>query len=638
MSGDKETKQFEAEVSQLLQLMINNLYSKKEVFLRELISNASDALDRLRFAAVKDDSLYGDDSELEIRISYDEEAGTLTIADNGIGMSREEVERDIGTIAQSGAQQFMEQLQSQGDVEADDQLIGQFGVGFYSAFIVADRVELTTRRAGLEVDEAVRWESEGEGEYTVEPIEKQTRGTQIVLYLREGEEDLLDGQRLREIVETYSDHVSFPIQMPVEDDEETGWETVNQASALWTRRPNAISDEEYEEFYKHVAHEFNEPLTWTHSHVEGRMKFSMLFYLPERRPFDMAQAGAQQDASGVKLYVRRVFIMDDAEMFLPSYMGFVRGVIDSDDLSLNVSRETLQENRVVNAMKQTATKRVLDMIEDLDEEDYQSFWGEFGDFIKRGVVEDRNRQDRLAGLLRFASTHHDREEQTVSLDEYVERMGDDQDSIYYVTAESFEGAKNSPHLEVFRDNDVEVLMLYDRIDEWVVEHLEAYDGHELESVAIGELDDAITGDEDESTEEAEREYGDLVQALQTHLGDRAEDVRVTHRLTDSPTCLVAQEGGMSKNFERILREAGQRVPNQKPILEINPDHPIIERLNDELDNDRIGDWAHILFDQAWLSEGGRLENPAGFVQRMNDLMIELLGESGSDIITPGSPS
>ena len=641
-TDDAVTKEFDAEVSQLLQLMINNLYTNKDVFLRELISNASDALDRLRFAALEDEDLYEDDADLEIRIDFDEDDQTITVWDNGIGMSREEVAENIGTIAKSGTQEFMKALEQQED--PDSKLIGQFGVGFYSAFIVADSIELRTRRAGLDADEGVRWESEGQGEYTIEGVEREQRGTEIVLHLRDGEEDLLDPHRLRKIIEQYSDHVSFPIKMhPVETDEEDDetpeetWETVNRASALWTRPRSRIDDEEYEEFYKHVARDFTEPLDWMHSKVEGRLKFTMLFYLPSQKPFDMGP-GVDDGSNGVKLYVRRVFIMDDAEMFLPKYLRFVRGVIDSDDLDLNVSRETLQNNRTVSAMKNTATRKVLDMLGEMADErpdDYQTFWNEFGQILKEGIVEDHSRRDDIAGLLRFASTRHDSQEQTVSLDDYIEAMPEDQEKIYYVTAESFAGAKNSPHLEVFRDRGVEVLLLHDRIDEWVVNNLEEYEDHELQSVAVGDLDldDSDEETDDETPDEREKELGDLLGALREVLADRVEDVRVTNRLRSSPACLVAQEGGVSKNFERILQQAGQRVPNRKPILELNPDHPIVDRLNEKVGDENIDDWANILFDQAWLSEGGQLDDPAGFVQRMNQKMLELLGEPSSDIIT-----
>jgi len=638
------TREFDAEVSQLLQLMINNLYTNKDVFLRELISNASDALDRLRFAALEDEDLYEDDADLQIRVDFDEDDRTITVWDNGVGMSRDEVAEDIGTIAKSGTQEFMQALEQRDD--PDSKLIGQFGVGFYSAFIVADRIDLYTRRAGLKADEGVHWQSAGDGEYTLETIERDQRGTEIVLHLRESEDDLLDPHKLRGIIEQYSDHVSFPIAMhPVETDEdddrdpEEVWETVNRASALWTRPRGRISDEEYEEFYKHVSRDFNEPLDWMHSKVEGRLKFTMLFYLPSQRPFDMSPS-VEGESQGVKLYVRRVFIMDDAEMFLPKYLRFVRGVVDSDDLDLNVSRETLQNNRTVAAMKSTTTRKVLEMLEEMADErpdDYQTFWNAFGSILKEGVVEDHGHRDDITGLLRFASTRHDREKQTVSLDDYIEQMDDDQETIYYVTAESFAGAKNSPHLEIFRDRDVEVLLLYDRIDEWVVNNLEEYDGHAMQSVAVGDLDLEETDDDhaadDAKPDEQERELGDLVGAMREVLADRVEDVRLTERLRSSPACLVAQEGGVSKNFERILQQAGQRVPNRKPILELNPEHPIVERLDEKVGDESIDQWANILFDQAWLSEGGQLEDPAGFVRRMNDKMLELLGDPSSDIIT-----
>ena len=630
-----ETKQFEAEVSQLLQLMINNLYGNKEVFLRELISNASDACDRLRFAALEDEDLYEDDPDLEIYVDWDADAGTLTVKDNGIGMSRSDVSENIGTIAKSGTQEFMQALEEKDEI--DSQVIGQFGVGFYSAFIVSERVELETRRAGEPAEQGVRWSSDGRGEYTIETIEREERGTTITLHLREEEQEILDYATLKGIVEKYSDHVSFPIKMPAQDEDEEGWETVNRASALWMRRSSDISDEEYTEFYKHISRDFNDPLEWTHAHIEGRLKFSMLFYIPSERPFDMA-AGVDSEHRGVKLYVRRVFIMDDAEMFLPRYLRFVRGVVDSDDLDLNVSRESLQENRVVSAMKKTATNRVLDMLEEMAEEPetYQTFWNQFGNLLKEGAVEDHARRERLSGLLRFATTHTDQPDQTVSLDDYIERMGEEQEKIYYVTADSFASAKSSPHLEIFRDKDIEVLLMYDRIDEWLANHLAEYQDHELQSVAVGDLDIDDVGDEqdDADRDEADEDHADLIAALQASLGQRVEQVRTTRRLRDSPACLVAQEGGMSKHFERMLRDAGQQVPDRKPILEVNPDHPIIERLGEKVEEgEDVGEWADVLFDQAWLSEGGQLDDPGTFVQRMNKLMIRLLGESDSDIIT-----
>jgi molecular chaperone HtpG len=630
MSENEQTKSFEAEVSQLLKMMIHSVYSNQEIFLRELISNASDAIDRLRFAALEDEDLYEGDTDLRIRVDFDADAKTITISDNGVGMSRDEVTENIGTIAKSGTRDFIEQLS--GDATQDAKLIGQFGIGFYSAFMVADRVELTTRRAGLDADKGVRWASAGEGEYTISDVEREQRGTEIVIHVTDDAEELLDADRIRQIIRKYSDHISFPIQMPVvvEDDEQEvddEWETINSASALWTRRESEVEDEEYREFYKHVAHDFQDPLAWTHSHIEGRLKFSMLFYTPSRRPFDMnvEQEGKRH---GIKLYVKRVFIMDDAEVFMPRYLRFVRGVIDSDDLDLNVSREFLQENRVVRAMRKTAVKRVLDMLEELaeDDEKYEQFWSEFGVVLKEGVVEDAKNQERIAKLLRFSSTEHETEKASVSLDGYVGRMKEGQDSIYYVTAESFAAAKNSPHLEVFRDRDVEVLLLHDRVDEWVVSHMTEYDGYTLKSVAVGDLDlDEDAGEEsEEEAEETPEELEPLLEKVREVLGERVKDVRTTKRLTSSPACLVAGEGGVSANMDRILRSAGQMSPGFQPIFELNPDHPIVSRLAEKTDDENFGDWTEVLFDQALLSEGGKPENPAAFVQRMNKLMVEMM--------------
>jgi molecular chaperone HtpG len=641
-----ETKQFEAEVSQLLKLMIHSVYSNKEVFLRELISNASDAIDRLRFDALEDETLFEGDADLKIRVNYDEEAHTITISDNGVGMSRDDVTENIGTIAKSGTREFIERMS--GDAKNDAQLIGQFGVGFYSAFMVADRVELRTRRAGLDASEGVRWASAGDGEYEIETIDKPERGTEITMHLTEADAELADGQALRHIVQKYSDHISFPIEMPVletaddEDDESADeqdeqyekFETVNQASALWVRPRSEISDEEYKEFYKHVAHDFEDPLDWTHSKVEGRLKFNMLFYVPGRRPFDM-NTDYEGKRHGIKLYVKRVFIMDDAEMFMPRYLRFVRGVVDSDDLTLNVSREFLQENRVVAAMRKTAIKRVLDMLEELaeDDEKYQKFWNAFGPVLKEGVVEDNKNSDRVAKLLRFATTHDEDPAPTSSLADYVERMKEGQEHIYYVTAESFAAAKNSPHLEVFRDKGVEVLLLHDRVDEWVVSHLPEFDGHELQSVAMGELDldfdkkdeDADDTDEADEQDEVSEELQSLLERMKEALGQRVQDVRISKRLTSSPACLVAGQGGVSANLDRILRQAGEMSPGFAPVLELNPTHPIVEKLTAETDNDSFGDWTQVLYDQAILSEGGKPEDPATFVKRMNKLMVDLMG-------------
>jgi molecular chaperone HtpG len=632
MSENRQVKEFEAEVSQLLKLMIHSVYSNKEIFLRELISNASDAIDRLRFAALEDETLFEGDTDLKVRVDYDPDQGTVTVWDNGIGMSKDEVTENIGTIAKSGTKEFLEALS--GEDAADAALIGQFGVGFYSAFMVADRVELRTRRAGLDAAEGVRWESSGEGEYVIEQVDREQRGTEIVIHLTEDDAELADGRRLRQIVQKYSDHISFPIEMPVEDEEEEGFETVNQASALWVRPRSEISDEEYKAFYKHVAHDFEDPLTWTHSKVEGRLKFNMLFYVPGRRPFDM-NTDYEGTRHGIKLYVKRVFIMDDAEMFMPRYLRFVRGVVDSDDLDLNVSREFLQENRVVAAMRKTAVKRVLDMLEELadDEESYAQFWGQFGSVLKEGIVEDAKNRERIAALCRFSSTHNDVDEPSVTLSDYVERMQEGQDKIYYVTAESFAAAKNSPHLEIFRERGVEVLLLHDRVDEWVVAQLPDFDGHELQSVAVGEVDldfDADEADEEadepeEAKDETPEQLKPLIEKMKEELGQRVQDVRISKRLTTSPACLVAGEGGVSANLDRILRQAGEMSPGFAPVLELNADHPIIDKLGEQLDHDSFGDWTQVLYDQAILSEGGRPEDPATFVKRMNKLMVELMG-------------
>lgn len=641
MSETKQVRAFEAQTSQLLKMMIHSVYSNKEIFLRELISNASDAIDKLRFEALSDDSLYQGDTELKVRIDFDAEAKTLRIRDTGIGMSMEEVIANIGTIAQSGTREFLEKLS--GDQKADAQLIGQFGVGFYSAFMVSDRVELRTRRAGLSAEEGVLWESTGEGEYSVEQVDKPTRGTEIVMHLNEDELELLDGFKLRQIIRKYSDHISFPIEMPVEVDPEDEdapegeYETINQASALWTRPQSEISDEEYQEFYKHVAHDYENPLAWTHSAIEGTLQFSALLYVPARRPFDM-NTDLEGVRRGVKLYVRRVFIMDDAEVFMPRYLRFVRGVIDSDDLNLNVSREFLQENRIVRSMRKTATKRVLDMLEKLaadseHSEKYQTFFKEFGAVLKEGVIEDEKNRERIAKLLRFSSTNEDSAEPLVSLGDYVERMKEGQSKIYYVTAETFQAAKNSPHLEVFRDKGVEVLLLHDRVDEWLVGHLMDFDGHELMSVAMGELDlslgddGASEGVEEEKTEEqaeVSAEMKALLERAKETLGERVQAVRVSRRLTSSPACLVAGSQGVSMNLDRILRQAGEFSPGFAPILELNPEHPIVKKLGEEVDDERFSDWAQVLFDQAVLSEGGKPEDPATFVKRMNKLMVDLM--------------
>ncbi len=631
MTATKETLGFQAEVKQLLDLMIHSLYSNKEIFLRELISNASDASDKLRFEALTNKELFENDAELKIRVNYEKAARTITIVDNGIGMSRDEVISHIGTIAKSGTQEFFKQLT--GEQAKDANLIGQFGVGFYSSFIVADKVTLVTRRAGLPAGEGVRWESDGGGEFTIEPIDRPARGTEVTLHLREGEDDLLAGTHLRSIIRKYSDHIVLPIVMKKEnwDEKKSEYqltdedEVVNQASALWARPKSEVTQEQYEEFYKHVAHAFEPPLAHVHARVEGNKEYTLLLYLPARAPFDLFD---REHRHGIKLYVRRVFIMDDAEQLMPNYLRFVRGVIDSNDLPLNVSREILQQSKDIEAIRAGAVRRVLGMIEDLAEnqkEKFTTFWKEFGRVFKEGVGEDHSNRERIAKLLRFASTHTDLETQDVSLAEYVSRMKPEQQKIYYVTADTFAAAKNSPHLEVFRKKGIEVLVLYERVDEWVVGHLHEFDGKPLQSVAKGELDLGKLEDEAEKKEQEKEagEYKELVEKIKQALGERVKEVRVTLRLTDSPACLVADQHELGANLERLLKAAGQQVPGSKPILEINARHPLLQRLKSETDQQRFNDWAHVLFDQALLSEGGQLEDPAGFVKRLNQLMLVL---------------
>ena len=634
----KETLGFQTEVKQLLQLMIHSLYSNREIFLRELVSNASDACDKLRFEAIDAPELYGGDAELSIRLGFDREARTISISDNGIGMSRQEVIEHLGTIARSGTREFFGKLS--GDQAKDAQLIGQFGVGFYSSFIVADRVTVLTRRAGLPAGEGVRWESDGSGEFTVEPCERAQRGTEIVLHLREasgdGEQpesfdDLLDGWKLKSIVRRYSDHVSLPILMRKEEwDKDKGayrtldeWETVNQASALWTRPKSEISDEQYLSFFKHVAHDDGEPLAWTHNRVEGRTEYTQLLFLPSKAPFDLYD---RQQRHGIKLYVRRVFIMDDAEQLMPAYLRFVRGVVDSSDLPLNVSREILQESRDVKAIREGCTRRVLGMLEDLAEnqtEKYATFWKAFGQVLKEGLGEDFGNRERLAKLLRFASTASDSAEQTVSLADYVSRMKEGQDKIYYVTAENWATGRNSPHLEVFLKKGVEVLLLTDRVDEWMLSYLQDFEGKPLVSVARGGLDLGKLEDEEEKAQAQKiaDESKDLIERIRTALGERVKEVRVTTRLTGSPACLVSDEGDISGHLERLLRQAGQKAPERQPILEINPGHPLVMRMKSE--EEKFSDWAHLLFDQAVLAEGGQLEDPPAFVRRVNEMLLAL---------------
>lgn len=621
----KESMSFQAEVKQLLGLMINSLYSNKEIFLRELVSNASDASDKLRFEALSDDALYEGDSELKINIDFDTDNKTLTITDNGIGMNRDEVIDNIGTIAKSGTRQFFESLT--GDQARDANLIGQFGVGFYSAFIVANKVTLETRRAGMTAEHGVRWESEGEGEFTLETIERPQRGTTITLHMRDGEDEFLDSFRLRSIIRKYSDHISIPIQMRAEgEDRKDEIETINSASALWARSKNEISDEEYNEFYKHIGHDFQDPLAHVHSKVEGKTEYTSLLYVPSRAPFDLWDKNSQH---GIKLYVRRVFIMDDAEQLMPQYLRFVRGVIDSDDLPLNVSREILQHSKLIDSMRAGSVKKVLGLLEDIAKKDpdkYKTFWKEFGRVMKEGPGEDAANREQIAKLLRFSTSHSDSEEQDVSLADYIGRMQDGQKDIYYITADSFAAAKNSPHLEVFRKKGIEVLLLHDRVDEWMVSNLTEFDGKPLSSVTKGDLDLGEMEDKEEKAqhEKINKEFEDVVTRIKETLGDKVQDVRVTQRLTTSPACLVADEHGMNANLERILKEAGQNIPGSKPIMEINPDHALITRLKQQGDDDQFSDWTNILFDQALLSEGGQLEDPASFVQRLNHLMLELV--------------
>jgi len=631
-TATRETLGFQAEVKQLLHLMIHSLYSNKEIFLRELVSNASDAADKLRFEALSKPELYEGDAELKIRITFDKTARTITIGDNGIGMSREEVIRNIGTIAKSGTREFFQSLT--GDQAKDAHLIGQFGVGFYSSFIVADRVTLVTRRAGVPANEAVRWESSGEGDYSIETVEKPARGTEVTLHLREGEDEFLSEFRLHELVRRYSDHIAIPIRMAkTEWNQEKGEhvatgedETVNQASALWVRPKSESTDEQYAEFYKHVAHDFEPPLAWAHGKVEGRTEYTQLLYIPSHAPFDLWD---RQQRHGLKLYVRRVFIMDDAEQLLPAYLRFVRGVVDSNDLPLNVSREILQQSKDVDAIRSGCAKKVLQLLEEVaenDHEKYAKFWSAFGRVLKEGVGEDPSNRERIAKLLRFASTQLDTEAQSVSLADYVGRMKEGQDKVYYVTAESFLAAKNSPHLEVFRRKGIEVLLLSERVDEWLVGNLHEFEGRELVSVARGGLELGKLEDEAERKAHEERSEAlkEVVARIRTTLGDRVKDVRTTARLSSSPACLVADEHDIGGNLQRILKAAGQNVPQAKPILEVNPEHPMVARLRGE--EKRFDDWAHLLFDQALLAEGGQLEDPAGFVRRMNELMLEFAGE------------
>ncbi|HMK20787.1 MAG TPA: molecular chaperone HtpG [Terriglobales bacterium] len=640
----RETLGFQAEVKQLLHLMVHSLYGNKEIFLRELISNASDACDKLRFEALADQALWESVPDLKICVSYDKSARTLTVSDNGVGMSRDEVISNIGTIAKSGTREFFQSLT--GDQAKDAHLIGQFGVGFYSSFIVADKVTLVTRRAGMGAEHGVCWESDGQGDYTLETVTREGRGTDVILHLRDGEDELLSGFRLRSILRKYSDHISIPVLMKKEEwDKDKNEEVVkdedeqiNQASALWARPKSEITGEQYQEFYKHVAHDFEAPLSWTHARVEGKQEYTLLLYLPSHAPFDLWD---REHRHGVKLYVQRVFIMEGAEQLVPAYLRFVRGVIDSNDLPLNVSREILQESKTVESIRGGSVKRVLSLLEELAENEkdkYGKFWKEFGRVFKEGLGEDHANKERIAKLVRFSSTRAESEEQTVSLADYVSRMKEGQDKIYYITADSLAAAKSSPHLEIFRKKDVEVLLMYERVDEWAMSNLTEFDDKKLQSVAKGDLDLGKLQDEHEKKEQQKEagEFKELTDKIAKALGQKVKEVRVTYRLTSSPACLVSDEWGMSMNLGRLLKAAGQKVPDVKPTLEVNPHHVLVQGLKYESDDKRFSDWSHILFDQAVLAEGGQLDDPGSFVKRLNELMIALAGGAGPKIWTPGS--
>ncbi len=626
----KETLEFQTEARQILHLMTHSLYSNKEIFLRELVSNASDACDKLRFEALADDSLYDGDSELSIHVDFDEEAKTITITDNGIGMSRQEVVENVGTIASSGTKKFLEAMS--GDQAKDAQMIGQFGVGFYSSFIVADKVTLETRRAGASADEAVRWESDGEGSFSLENIEQAERGTKVVLHLKEGEAEFASPYRLKSIIKQYSDHISIPVLMteeelddegkPKKDDDGnivTKLERVNSASALWARDKSDISDEDYVEFYKHVSMDFADPLSWIHSKVEGNQSYTSLLYVPTNPPFDLFDRDHKR---GVKLYVKRIFIMDDAEHLMPNYLRFVKGVIDSDDLPLNVSREILQQNKVIDRIRGASVKKVLGMLESIqkdDKEKYANFWKSFGQVLKEGPIEDMANKERIAKLLWFASTHNDDDTQNVTLDEYISRMPETQDKIYYIIADNYTAAKNSPHLEVFNKKGIEVLLLSDRVDEWLVSHLTELEGKKLQSVARGTLD--IDEEEDKKElEEAEKSFSSVIEHAAKVLDGKVKEIRLSQRLTDSPSCLVLEEHDMSAQMQQIMEAAGQYAPKAEPVLELNPEHSLVKKLNDITDDDLFEDYTHLLFEQAQLAAGAPLEDAAGFVKRVNKLL------------------
>jgi len=625
-AAKKETLNFEAEVNQLLHLMIHSLYSNKEIFLRELVSNASDACDKLRFEALSNEELMEKDSNLGIEIEFDEKARTVTIRDNGIGMSRDEVVEHIGTIAKSGTAEFLQSLT--GDQAKDSNLIGQFGVGFYSSFVVAERVELFTRRAGTPAEEGVRWESNGDSGYTLETAQREVRGTEVVLHLRKDEDEFLNGYRLRSLVGKYSDHIPLPIKMLKEDDKgqrTDEWETVNKASALWVRPKKDISEDEYQDFYKHVAHDFTDPLVWSHNRVEGKLEYTSLLYIPSKAPFDLFEPN---QVHGIKLYVQRVFIMDDTEHLMPRYLRFVRGVIDSNDLPLNVSREILQSNRVIDSMRSGSVKKVLSLLEKMaknEPDQYADFWGQFGKVLKEGPVEDFTNKEKILKLLRFASTQNDSNAQNVSLDDYISRMKEGQDKIYYITADSYNAAKNSPHLEIFHKKGIEVLLMSERVDEWLMGQIQEFDGKTFQSVAKGELDLADLKGEEKDKKESEQDKK-LLERIKTTLAEQVEEVRSSVRLTQSPSCIVLNEHDMAMYMQQLMKQAGQEMPVSKPVLEVNTDHPILKRMQNEKDDDLFNEWANLLLDQAVLSEGGQLEDPATFVRRMNDMMLALSTE------------
>ena len=635
LDSKTETMEFQAEVSQLMKLMIHSMYSNKEIFLRELVSNGSDACDKLRFEALADDTLYENDSELHLSVAFDDAEKTITISDNGIGMTRDEVVANIGTIAKSGTKQFLESLT--GDQAEDARLIGQFGVGFYSAFVVADKVTLNTRRAGEAADSATRWVSDGTGSYSLESIEKAARGTDIVLHLRDDMDEFLNDWRLRSVIKKYSDHITFPVKMLKKADEEDKdaaieWESVNSASALWTRAKNDIKDEEYNEFYKTVCHDYEDPLVWSHNRVEGKYEYTSLLYIPARAPFDLYE---REQTQGIKLYVQRVFIMDDVEKMMPRYLRFVRGLVDSNDLPLNVSREILQSNKVIDSIRSASVKKVLGLMENIakdDAEKYQKFWGEFGNVIKEGPGEDFANREQLLGLMRFASTQGGDSTQNVSLADYIARMKAGQDKIYYITADSHAAAKNSPHLEIFKKKDIEVLLMSDRVDEWMMSQLTEFDGKQFASISKGDLDlgDFDDKEEKKAQKDVEKKSKKLVKKIADALGDQVEEVRVSHRLTTSPACLVLAEHDMALHMQQLMKQAGHAMPTAKPSLEINPGHPVLQQLDGEDDKQKLDDWSQLLFDQALLAEGGQLEDAAGFVHRLNGILMALASGSGTE--------